>query len=136
MAGASKLQILKKLPIGAFVAVSISVLLGGCGGGAVDVADSIKELKNYYLKSPPNTGWEIMTISAENEQKLIVDMRVISESDLNKIASVSRMQQFAIAKLGCPITSDDLRSKIGKDTEVWVRLNSSTEVLTFSICPH
>jgi len=130
------LQILKRLPMGAFVAVSISALLGGCGGGAPDVADSIKELKNYYLKSPPNTGWEIMSISAENEQKLVVDMRVVSESDLNKIASVSRMQQFAIAKLACPITSDDLRSKIGKDTEVWVRLNSDTKVLTLSICPH
>ncbi|MDH5187891.1 MAG: hypothetical protein OEW37_02910 [Rhodospirillaceae bacterium] len=77
-----------------------------------------------------------MRITAENDQKLVVDMRVLSESDLNKIASVSRMQQFAIAKLGCPITSDDLRNKIGKNTEVWIRLNSDTEVLTLSICPH
>ena len=130
------MQNLIKLPLTIFSVAAVAVFLNSCGSGAPNIADSIKELKNYYLKSPPNTGWEIMSISAENEQKLVVDMRVISESDLNKIASVSRMQQFAIAKLACPITSDDLRSKIGKDTEVWVRLNSETEVLTLSICPH
>ncbi len=119
-----------------FIIATTAVLMTGCGEDAPKVSDSIKSLKSYYLNSPLNTGWEIIKISAENDQKLVVDMRVISESDLNKIASVSRMQQFAIAKLGCPITSDDLRNKIGKDTEVWVRLNSATKILTLSICPN
>jgi len=130
------LQKLTRLQSAAFIVAATAVLMTGCGESAPNINDSIKSLKGYYLNSPPNTGWEIMRITAENDQKLIVDMRVISESDLNKIASVSRMQQFAIAKLGCPITSDDLRNKIGKNTEVWIRLNSDTEVLTLSICPH
>ena len=130
------MQKLTRLQSAAFIVAATAVLMTGCGESAPNINDSIKSLKGYYLNSPPNTGWEIMRITAENDQKLIVDMRVISESDLNKIASVSRMQQFAIAKLGCPITSDDLRNKIGKNTEVWIRLNSDTEVLTLSICPH
>lgn len=112
-----------------------ATLVTGCGDDAPNSKDSIKSLKEYYAASPTNTGWELIRITADGSQKLVVDMLVTSESDLNKIASVSRMQQFAIAKLGCPITSADLKSKIGKNTEVWVRLNSSKEILTLSICP-
>lgn len=104
--------------------VGLSVLTTGCGDDRVEMAKYAKALSYHLAMSPPPSGWKVIKVTPEKDQKLVVDILVSSERDLAMIAAVSRMKQFAIAKLECPYMTPYLQKSIGLETTVWIRLNS------------
>ena len=107
--------------------------VSGCSDDAATQADAVA-LNTYYKSNPPPRGWKVKTITPESSGKIVVDILVTSASDLNMIGSISRMQQFTVAKQGCP-SAAALHSVLSGGSSVWVQLRSKTKVLTQTVCP-
>ena len=120
-----------------FLAVIVSgASLIACGGSSDEEMDkAIKSLNSYYVTHAPPRGWSVKHIASDEDHKLRIDMLIDSHNDVNLIKSRSRMDQFTIAKLGCPKANQALKETIHGKTRVWVRLITKTEELTLSICP-
>ena len=116
------------------VPLTLGLLMASCGDSASDLNADATVVKHYYKSSPPPRGWKIKSVGVEDGDKIIVDILVESANDLNMIASVSRMQQFIVAKQACPSVAA-LRGALKTNVGVWVQLRSKSEVLTQSVCP-
>lgn len=118
--------------------ISTTLMLGvsACGEDA-DLNQSANALNDYYATHPPARGWTVNSVSPDlNSGKLIVEVLVTSQKDVDHIKTLSRMEQFAIAKLPCPTMTPELRAAISEDTRVWIHLKSEKAAITSSICPH
>ena len=116
--------------------IASGAVLVACGESSEEKMEkAIQSLKSYYAAHSPPRGWSVSHIAADADDKLRVDIKINSESDINQIKSRSRMDQFQIAKLGCPTATPALKKTIHDKTRVWVRLISNSEELALSICP-
>ena len=116
------------------VPLTLGLLMASCGDSASDLNADATVIKQYYKSSPPPRGWKVKSVSVKDGDKIMVDILVESASDLNMIASVSRMQQFTVAKQACPSVAA-LRGMLTTKAGVWMQLRSKSEVLTQSVCP-
>ncbi len=120
-------------------ALSLPLFLGACGDGGDDrdqLAQDARALSRYYADHPSDRGWKVLGITMDpNEAKLVVQVLVSSESDVDRIKSLSRMEQFSAAKYACPEMTDGLRAALDKNTRIWIRLQTGKKELTRSICP-
>lgn len=106
-----------------------------CGGdGRIDGA--VSALSVHYAITPPNQKWELISITPKPETNRIdVAVNVTSESDVSRLISLSRMEQFAVAKLACPTKTAELTAAIGTELRIWVHLYAENKEVTASICP-
>lgn len=118
------------------ISTALMLSVSACGED-IDLNQSANALNDYYATHPPARGWTVNSVSPDlNAGKLIVEVLVTSQKDVDHIKALSRMEQFAIAKLPCPSMTPELRTAIGKDARVWVHLKSEKAAITSSICPH
>lgn len=118
-------------------AVSVLLSVSACGeSGTKHMDQASTVLAEHYATHPPASGWTVESIIQDNEgSKLDTIVIVTSDSDVQRIKMLSRMEQFTIAKLACPAITPTLRNALGK-TRVWVHLKTAKkEDLTSSICP-
>ena len=116
------------------VPLVLSLPVVSCGDSATEMSAAAKTLQSYYRSNPPARGWKVKSVSVKDGSKIVIDIYIQSASDLNQIQSVSRMQQFSIAKKACP--SPSYLASLPGSASVWVQLRSKTKTLTQSICPH
>lgn len=117
-------------------ALSLTLFIGACGDGRDQLAHDATALDRYYADHPSDRGWKVLGISIDpNEAKLVVQVLVTSESDVNRIKSLSRMKQFSAAKYACPEMTPNLRAALDKNTRIWIRLQTRKKELARSICP-
>ena len=118
------------------ISTALMLSVSACGDD-IDLNQSANALNDYYASHPPARGWTVNSVSPDlNAGKLIVEVLVTSQKDVDHIQTLSRMEQFAIAKLPCPSMTPALSTAIGKDTRVWIHLKSEKAAITSSICPH
>lgn len=118
------------------ISTALMLSVSACGEDA-DLNQSANALNDYYATHPPARGWTVNSISPDSSAgKLIVEVLVTSQNDINHIKALSRMEQFAIAKRPCPTMTPELRAAISKDTRIWIHLKSEKAAITSSICPH
>ena len=119
-------------------ATAAAVLLGvgACGESTKSMDQASTALAEYYATHPPASGWTVESIIQDNQgAKLDTIVIVTSDTDVQRIKLLSRMEQFTVAKLACPTITPPLREALGK-TRVWVHLKTvKKEDLTSSICP-
>lgn len=116
-------------------ASAILLALGACGESASHMNQAAVALSEHYASYPPASGWTVESIIQDDKnEKLVAVVLVTSDTDIQRIKILSRMEQFTIAKLACPTMTPALRGALGK-TRVWVRLKTPKEELTSSICP-
>lgn len=110
--------------------------VGACGESATSMDQASTALAEYYAAHPPASGWTVESIVQDNQGvKLDTIVIVTSDTDVQRIKMLSRMEQFTIAKLACPTITPPLRDALGK-ARVWVHLKTAKkEDLTSSICP-
>lgn len=127
----------RSITIPLFAALSLTLFIGACGGDDRDhLAHDATVLDKHYADHPSDRGWKILGISIDpNEAKLVVQVLVATESDVNRIKSLSRMEQFSAAKYACPKMTPDLRATLDKNTRIWIRLQTRKKELARSICP-
>ena len=119
----------------------ISMIIFGAGvsacgdSGSGTNANAIKSLKSYYASHPHPRGWSVKKVSLNAKKDLHVNVKINSKSDINQIKARSRMDQFKIAKSGCPKATKELRKSIQGKTRIWVHLLTDEGELTFSVCP-
>jgi len=117
-------------------ALSLTLLLGACGDSTEHLKQGALALEKHYANHPPDRGWKVLGVSIDPEgAKLVVQVLVTSDADVNQIKSFSRMEQFSAAKHACPEMTPELRAAIGESTRIWVRLQTAKKELTASICP-
>ena len=117
-------------------ALSLPLFLSACGDGRDQLAQDAATLGRYYVDHPSDRGWKVLGITVDpNEAKLVVQVLVTSESDVNRIKSLSRLEQFSAAKYACPKMTAELRAVLDKNTRIWIRLQTGKKELTSSICP-
>lgn len=132
-----KLRAFKQLAAYIALPVLMSFFVVACGDDKRKAVEHVKSLQTYYKETEPKTNWKMTGISADtNAKRIYVDFLVTSQSELERILAVSRMQQFAIAKLACPSLDSSVINAIHEDLAIWVRLSSAADVITLSICPH
>ncbi|HEY9164353.1 MAG TPA: hypothetical protein VIN57_07055 [Magnetovibrio sp.] len=118
-------------------ALGVLLAIGACGESSTNQMDQASTtLAEHYATHPPASGWTVESIIQDNKgSKLDTIVIVTSDTDVQRIKMLSRMEQFTIAKLACPTITPALRDALGK-TRVWVHLQTSKkEDLTSSICP-
>lgn len=117
-------------------ATTVLLGAGACGESATSMDQASNVLAEYYATHPPASGWTVESIIQDNQgAKLDTIVIVTSDSDVQRIKMLSRMEQFTIAKLACPTITPPLRDALG-ETRVWVHLKTvKKEDLTSSICP-
>ena len=117
-------------------ALALTLLLGACGDSTERLSQEAQALEKHYAENPPDRGWKVLGVSFDaKDDKLVVQVLVTSEADVNQIKSFSRMEQFSSAKHACPEMTPKLRAAIDKKTRIWVRLQTKKKELTSSICP-
>lgn len=115
--------------------VALVLGLGACSDG-VPLSQAASALSAHYATHPLTREWKVETVKPDSENdKLVVEIMVMDETDVGHIKSLSRMEQFSVAKLACPTMNPKLRTAIGSDARVWVYLKTQKETLTSSICP-
>lgn len=124
------------------IATSVKVLgclalmgVGACGDSS-NMDNAISALSIHYAITPPNQKWELVSIKPASDGKMIdVVVHVTSESDVSYLKALSRMEQFAVAKLACPATTPELTAALGPTRRIWVHLYAQNKEITSSICP-
>jgi len=116
-------------------AFSLMLGLGACGDNAEQTQHAASMISDHYKQNPPKRDWQVLSVYPDIENnKLMVQIQVTSEQDVNKIKSLSRMDQLAVAKLACPMMFKELRDSLDS-TRVWVELRANNKSLITSICP-
>lgn len=110
--------------------------IAACGESVSEMDSAANALADYYSKHPPESGWTVESIIQDNKGgKLDAIVLVSSETDVQRIKFLSRMEQFTIAKLACPAMTPALSDALG-GVRIWVHLQTDQkEELTKSICP-
>lgn len=109
--------------------------VAACGDSS-SIDNAISALSVHYAITPPNQKWELASIKPASDSKLIdVVVNVTSESDVSYLKTLSRMEQFTVAKLACPTATPELKAALGKNLRVWVHLYAQNKEMTSSICP-
>jgi len=111
------------------------VSVGACGDSS-NLNEAVSALTAHYAVTPPNQKWELVSIKPDSAaKKLDVVVHVTSESDIDHLKTLSRMEQFAVAKLACPAMTAELKAALGANTRIWVHLYTQNKEITSSICP-
>jgi len=110
-------------------------VLVACGEDNTGNEAAAKALEAYYSAHPLDTGWEVQSVSLSKDDNLRVNMLVGSEEAVQQIKTRSRMEQFGIARLGCPKPTPELQVAVGPIMRIWVHLHAENKELTSSICP-
>jgi len=125
-----------KIPVLKLIALMALFGLVACGDSQKQAENAIKALADNYAKNPLPRGWKLLSITPDVQSfKLNVDVLVTSDKDINSLKMLSRMEQFSVAKLGCPLMHAGLQQAIGSSTRIWVHLRANNKELTASICP-
>jgi len=113
----------------------LSLSLSACGDSE-NLVQAAGVLSEHYTAHPPPHGWTVEAVNPERDtDKLVVEVLISSDADIQRIKMLSRMEQFTVAKLACPEMTPALRTAIGAKVRVWVQLKTAKEILTASICP-
>lgn len=118
-------------------ALSVLLGLGACGEDSTrPLKEAVPVFVDYYATHPLTNGWKVKGIMPDFASgRLVVQVVVTSDADVSHIKSLSRMEQFSVAKIACPTMSPALQDAIGSKARVWVQLKTKKEVLTTSVCP-
>lgn len=115
-------------------AAGLTALLG-CSDTSSNLDDAAAALSEYYAANPFKRDWHVSTIAKlTKENKLVARVEINAEGDVQRLRSLSSMEQFSVAKLACPNMTTDLRESLG-DVRVWVALTTEDKQITTSICP-
>jgi len=118
------------------IATAFSVMLGlsACGDNAAELEKAANIIAQHYDKNPPKRGWRVLSIEpVAQDNKVLVQILVTQHQDVDKLKSLSRMDQLAVAKLYCPMSFDELNTALGSN-RIWVELRANNSTLTTSIC--
>jgi len=127
----------KRTLISMAAAFSLMLGLSACGDNTEQVNKAAKLVADHYRQNPPSRNWRVLSVKAVvPDDKVVVQILVTEEKDINRIKTLSRMDQLHVAKLACPLMFDELRTQLGADTRVWVELKANNKVLVNSICAH
>ncbi|WP_132938990.1 hypothetical protein [Varunaivibrio sulfuroxidans] len=124
-----------KMMIAGGGALFCAVTLSACGENS-HAGKVAQWLKGYYAENPPNGNWVAREVRAESGKKIIVDVLIPSQQQVDQIKKLSRMEQFTVAKLACPKNGVEIQKAYREGITVWIQLNAKSEALTRSICPH
>ena len=118
------------------MAAAFSLMLGlsACGDNVEELNHATSIIAKHYKQNPPSRDWQVLSVRPDYDgKKVLVQINVTAEQDVNRLKSISRMDQLAVAKLACPMMFDELRTALGSN-RVWVELRSANKNLTTSIC--
>lgn len=121
------------------MAAAFSLMLGlsACGDNTEQLNKAAKLVADHYRQNPPSRNWRVLSVKAViPDDKVMVQVLVTEEKDVNRIKMLSRMDQLHVAKLACPLMFDDLRTQLGNNTRIWIELKANNKVLVTSICAH
>jgi len=126
---------LNKTTLSLIATAGLLLALSACGDKAKKMDHAAAALAEYYASHPFEREWDVQTIAIlDSENKLVVKVQMNGENDVQRIKLLSRMEQFTVAKLGCPEMSPTLLDALG-GTRVWIELHDAKQELTSSICP-
>lgn len=118
------------------IVLIFAVVLSACGDSP-HAADTFAQwLKDYYAENPPNGNWVARDVHAEAGKKIVVDVLIPSQKQVDQVKKLSRMEQFTVAKLACPKDGVEIQKAYREGITVWIQLNAKSEALTGSVCPH
>lgn len=116
-------------------AAALALSLGACGDKARKMDHAAAALAEYYASHPFEREWDVQTIAIlDSDNKLLVKVQMNDENDVQRLKLLSRMEQFTVAKLGCPQMTPALLDALD-GSRVWIQLHDAKEELTSSICP-
>ncbi|PHS78418.1 MAG: hypothetical protein COB59_07050 [Rhodospirillaceae bacterium] len=126
---------IKKTLISMAAAFSLMLGLSACGDNTEQLNKAAKLVSDHYRQNPPSRNWRVLSVKAIiPDDKVMVQVLVTEEKDVNRIKTLSRMDQLHVAKLACPLMFAELRTQLGSDTRIWVELKANNKVLVTSIC--
>lgn len=107
-------------------------LLAACDDGK-ETAVALQELAAYYDSRGLDFSWEATKIEA-HDAEILVEIIVRDQSVADQIKVRSRMDQMAIARLGCPNPDEPWNGKVARGLRVSVELVTEAGVLVKSTC--
>ncbi|MBL4748017.1 MAG: hypothetical protein JKY17_04360 [Magnetovibrio sp.] len=126
----------KKTIISMAMAFSLMLGLSACGDNTQNLQKSADLIFAQYKEHPPSRGWKVLSVHPDaKNNKLLVQILVTAQQDVNKLKSISRMDQLVVAKISCPKASKELSASLGSDTRIWIELRTNHTSLITSLCP-
>lgn len=102
--------------------VALSLILSACGEEEKQAKAAAGWLHTYTKANPPNKEWVATNIAVDDDGRVVMDVLVPDEGQVELIKSRTRIEQAHIVRMACP----------PKDAEVWTIL-SSTQVLWINL---
>lgn len=100
----------------------LAVILAACGEEEKQAKAAAQWLTKYTDENPPNREWVATNIAVDDKGRVIMDVLVPDQGQVDLIKSRTRIEQAHIVRMACP----------PKDVEVWTIL-SSAQVLWINL---
>lgn len=131
----ARLMNFQKTILSMVTAFSLMLGLSACGDNGAELENTANIVSQHYDENPPKRGWKVLSVQpVPKENKVQIQILVTQQQDIDKLKSLSRMDQLAVAKLSCPMRFEELRTALGSKNRLWVELRANNKSLVNSIC--
>jgi|GEM_PF-2014820 len=106
----------------AIFSLALSLLLGGCGDEERRAGDAAKWLKTYSQTNPPNSEWLATNIAVDDKGRVVMDVLVPDEGQVDLIKSRTHVEQTHIVRMACPPKTAKVWTILTVDQVLWINL--------------
>ena len=125
----------------AILVLGLTLFIGACGEEEKQLNAAAQWLVEFSKNNPPNKEWIAKNIAVDDQGRVVMDVLVPDQGQVDLIKSRARIEQAHIVRMACPPEDVELWTILSDTQILWINLLEKTtnglfKPITGSSCRH